>query len=64
MDSAGSIGGSTYLAAAYETTMAQRSLNQQRLQGAQAVQLIEGASTPPAPASVPLPANSTFSVRV
>jgi hypothetical protein len=63
MDAVGSSAGSTAVAVAYETALAQRSIDQQRLQGAQAVQLID-AAMPAAAASASLPPGATFSVRV
>lgn len=61
MDSVSSSGCSTDVGtAAHEAIMAKRSLDQQRLQGAQAVQLIE-AAMPSAPA--PLPPDATISIR-
>jgi hypothetical protein len=61
MDSAGPCGGSIDVGAAYEATMARRTRDQERVEGAQATQLIEAAA---APAPTLLPPNATFSVRV
>jgi hypothetical protein len=46
--------------ALYQATMARRSTDQQRLEGAEAVRLIESA-TPPAPR--PLPSDATISIH-
>jgi hypothetical protein len=56
MDSTSACGGSAEVNAQYQATVAQKAKNQERLEGAQAVQLIEGATRP-------LPPDATISVR-
>jgi hypothetical protein len=58
MDATSVSGAADELNAQYQVSVAQKAKNQERLQGAQAVQLIEGA------AARPLPPDATFSVRV
>lgn len=56
MDSTSAVGGSTEVDAQLQVAVAQKAKNQDRLQGAQAVQLIENAR--------PLPPDATISIRV
>ena len=58
MDATSVSGGSDAVDAQVEVAMAAKAKNQQRLQGAQAVQLIEAAQPRP------LPQDATYSVRV
>lgn len=58
MDATSVSGGPDEVNAQYQVSVAQKAKNQERLQGAQAVQLIEAAS------ARPLPPDATFSVRV
>ena len=58
MDATSVSGAADELNAQYQVSVAQKAKGQERLQGAQAVQLIEAA------AARPLPPDATFSVRV
>jgi len=58
MDPTSASGAADDLNAQYQISMAQKAKSQERLQGAQALQLIEAAT------QRPLPPDATFSVRV